>query len=94
MDVAKLQGHVVLWANSAFPNRTPSSAFMKLFGELGEVIRDPEDPGEWADLLILILDLMAMHGHWDPAQAVLDKLEINRRRTWAVNALGVMQHKE
>lgn len=94
MHTPELQRHVVLWADSAFPDRTPASAFMKLFSELGEVIDNPGDPGEWGDLLILVLDLMAMYGHQDPDQAVLDKLEINRHRTWAVNALGVMQHRE
>lgn len=94
MNTRELQNEVVSWADSAFPFRSASSAFMKLFEELGEVIREPENGDEWADLLILILDLMAMHGHRNPAALVLAKLEVNHSRRWEMNHLGVMQHKE
>lgn len=93
MDARELQNEVVGWADSVFPARTAPNAFLKLFSELGEVIDNPEDESEWADLLILVLDLMAMHGHRDPAKAVLAKLEINKRREWLITR-GVMSHKK
>jgi NTP pyrophosphatase (non-canonical NTP hydrolase) len=87
----QLQAIVHEWANEQFPDREPSIAWMKLFEELGEVIKDPKDPLEWADVLILVLDLAAIYGV-TLDNAVLDKMEINRRRTWGTSPTGVMVH--
>lgn len=88
-----LQGAIVRWADATFPNRVAAIAFMKLFEEIGEVVRDPFDRTEWADVLFLVLDLMAMHGITDPDTAVQEKLEINRRRRWAVGPSGTMHNR-
>jgi guanylate kinase len=88
----QLQAEAVQWADSVFPNRTPSSAFLKMFSELGEIIDCPTDGLEWADLFVLALDLMKMHGITDPASYIRQKLATNRERSWQVGANDVMSH--
>lgn len=81
------------WANSVFPHRTRDSVIKKLFEEIGEFVKTP-DEGEWADIIVLLWDLAVMYGI-DPQKAINDKMRINRARKWAVNeATGVMQHVE
>lgn len=89
----ELQRAVVEWANSIFPQRTQASAFMKLFEEVGELIRQPNSPGEYADILIMLLDLADMHGI-DLLKAGFDKMDVNRKRSWVKGALGTLQHVE
>lgn len=93
-ELEQLQAEVVEWANATFPDRTPSSAFLKMFSELGEIIDEPRDGLEWADLFILALDLAHMHGVVDVAEHVRRKLGINRSRNWTVNDNGVMSHRK
>lgn len=88
----ELQNEVHEWANKQFPGRQPPIAWMKFYEELGEVIRDPKDELEWADLLILILDLAALYGVHNLTDAVLRKMEINRKRVWGTTETGVMKH--
>jgi hypothetical protein len=80
------------WANEVFPNRTPASAFLKMFEEIGEYVRNPRDGGELADIIIMLWDLGVMHGI--NIQSAIDaKMIVNRRRTWRVNLeTGVAQH--
>jgi len=89
--VAALQARVHGWASETFPARQPAAAWLKLFEELGEVIKSPADPLEWGDVFIMLLDLASMNGV-DVADAVLAKLFINRRRQWAQLPSGVFSH--
>lgn len=93
LTVNALQDKVHAWANETFPYRTPAIAWLKLFEELGEVIKNPEDPLEWADVFILLLDLASMHEVSIP-EACMDKMVINSARDWVVGPTGVMQHVE
>lgn len=90
-EVAQLTQEVVQWANSVFPNRKPQSALLKLFEETGELVKDPSDAGEYADIFIMLLDLADMHGV-DVVKAIRDKLALNRQRTWTTTATGTLQH--
>lgn len=92
--LASLQTAVHEWANEQFPGREPSIAWMKMFEELGEVIKDPSDALEWADVFIVLLDLAKLHGIDGLADAILEKMAINRRRVWATSPTGVMVHVE
>ena len=87
-----LQLAIFTQANHLFPNRTPSKAFMKLYEEMGEVIKKPTDRLEWADVIILILDLAKIYGVTDLQEAVIEKMAINQNRTWVETATGTMQH--
>lgn len=86
-----LQREVHDWANATFPGRQPAAAWLKLFEELGEVIKTPHDRLEWADVFIMLFDLASMHDV-DVEAAVLAKLEVNRAREWRQLESGVFSH--
>lgn len=91
-DLRIIQRLVTLWADGQFPNRTPQQAFMKLFEEIGEVIRSPREAGEWADIFIMLVDLCQMYGITDIGQAIEDKMKVNSHRQWTASDTGTMQH--
>ena len=91
MDIPSLTKEIVQWADSVFPNRQAASALLKLFEEVGELVRDPSSPGEYADICIMLFDLAHMH-NVDLTQAIIDKMIINRNRNWTVTLNGTMQH--
>ena len=92
-SMSLLQSAVHDWANETFPGRVPANAWLKLFEELGETIKNPEDPLEWGDVMIMLMDLAKMHGV-DLYSATFAKLEINRSRVWDQMPSGVFQHVE
>lgn len=92
VTMVEIQESVHAWANRQFPRREPSIAWMKLFEELGEVIRDPTDALEWADVFIVLFDLARIYGVRDLEQAIKDKMAINEKRTWSTSRTGVMVH--
>lgn len=81
-------------ADQLFPDRTDTSMFLKIYGEVGELI-EADDPAsvedEVADLLILLLDF-ASRRMFPIEKAIRRKMAINAQRNWKVNELGVMQH--
>lgn len=82
------------WADKTFPLRTDASMFLKLYGEIAELIDAGDDcEDEIADVLILVLDHAKRKGV-NPSAAVQNKLRINRQRTWVQLPIGVMQHAE
>jgi NTP pyrophosphatase (non-canonical NTP hydrolase) len=93
-SLSVMQQATVEWANSAFPNRSAGSAFLKMFEELGELVKKPRSAEEYADVLIMLLDLAHMHGLDYEAlyRALIAKLEINYQRTWLQTGTGVFQH--
>lgn len=91
-SIMDLQGIIAAWADEIFPNRTAHNALVKLMvEEIPEFCMNPVDPGEYADLVILILDIGHLN-HIDVGQAVLDKMRENRERQWQLNEFGVMKH--
>lgn len=93
MEIGQLTEEIVQWADSVFPDRKPESALLKLFEEVGELVRDPSAPGEYADIIIMVLDLADMHGV-DVEKATLDKLAVNKQRVWKRTLTGTLQHDE
>jgi NTP pyrophosphatase (non-canonical NTP hydrolase) len=93
MDINHLARDITDWADATFPNRTDASMFLKLYGEIAEMIEATEVDceGEIADVLILVLDYAIRKGV-NPSLAIQRKLNLNRKRTWTVNQIGVMQH--
>jgi NTP pyrophosphatase (non-canonical NTP hydrolase) len=76
------------WANRTFPGRGPRSSLNKLnMEEIPELLTHLKEHGtdrigeEWADCLILLLDLAVI---WkvNPAEAIQRKMEINNHRMW------------
>lgn len=92
-SIRELTTEIVAWADSAFPKRTVQSALIKFFSEIGELADDPSKSGEYADVCILVFDLAAMHGV-DLAQAIRDKLAVNKGRDWVEMPTGVFRHRD
>lgn len=93
MEIKDLQDEVSAWADAAFPDRPMQSALLKLYEEIGEMVRDIKNPSEHADVYILMLDISKMAGV-DVEAAILKKLEVNRSRTWQRTNNGTMQHMQ
>lgn len=92
----ELQADVVSWANEVIPDRHPQATFNKLvFEEIPELVNGGlKDPLEFADILILVLDLAHLAGV-DAEKALTAKMFINRQRKWVVNPdTGLMSHVE
>lgn len=91
----ELQEEVVYWANQAHPGRTAESTMLKLFEEIGEMISDPRDASEYADVIIMLLDIAWQNDikGSDLELAVRNKMEINRARKWRVTKLGTLKHE-
>jgi hypothetical protein len=82
------------WADSVLPGRKPEMALQKLvMEELPELLNgNLDDPHEWADVAILVLDGMQLRGI-DPVEAIHDKMAINETRQWEVNEHGILKHR-
>ena len=93
MDIKSLTKDIVDWADSVFPDREPASALLKLFEEVGELVRNPDSPGEYADICIMLFDLADMH-KVDLSKAIVEKMQINKDRNWTVTKNGTMQHED
>lgn len=92
MDINWLACDIKEWADKQFPNRTDAAMFLKLYGEIHELIDAGDDcEGEIADLLILLLDY-SKRKNVNPSTAVQNKLAINRKRVWKQTAIGTFQH--
>lgn len=99
--IGGLAEYVHDWANSTFPDRQPKAALTKLvMSEIPELLVElqtngpgPHLEGEWADCLILLLDLAAIWGI-EPAEAIMAKMRVNEARTWVKDEeLGHYQHE-
>jgi NTP pyrophosphatase (non-canonical NTP hydrolase) len=90
--INELQRQISGWADEIFPARTAQSTYLKLFEELGELVRSGGEPSEFADVLILLLDLCHLYGV-DVETAVHEKMSINKKRRWEENELGVWRHE-
>lgn len=92
MDLKALQTLIGEWADHHFPRRTPHSTLVKFLEEVAELFADPTDVMEAADVAILIVDFFHLIGA-DMEQAIIDKMTINKGRTWKVNPkTGIMRH--
>lgn len=91
ITVADLQKQVHEFAEKTFGPGREDAAWKKLFEEIGETLKNPEDPAEWGDVFIMLLDLATMY-KVDVGTATLGKLELIRNRVWQRTATGTFQH--
>lgn len=85
---------ITAWADRMFPDRTADEILRKMLIEVEELIEDRVTPDEYADVVILVLDLASQYGI-DIERAVLDKMAVNEHRRWRRDpATGTMQHIE
>lgn len=91
--ITELQAEIKAWADGVFPERTAHGALCKLMlEELPELSLNPHSAAEFADAVILLLDIATLNGI-DIEQAVRDKMALNRKRTWAIDHdTGLMHH--
>lgn len=90
-DIAR---DVFQWASDVFPNRTDTSLYLKMYEEIGEVIKSGGDRLEVADLFILLLDYAYRKGI-NLQSAIYDKMVINVERKWIIDvSTGTMHHKD
>lgn len=92
-EIRELQVLIKDWADKRFPNRTVQTCLLKLYEEIGELVKDPGSPQEHADIFIMLFDLAAMYDI-DIADAVRAKMEVNKQRKWRLTESGTMQHVE
>lgn len=91
ITVQELQNQIHAFAEETFGPGREDAAWKKLFEEIGETLKNPRDPGEWADIFIVLLDLAKMYGV-DVGSASVAKMAVNRARVWTKTETGVMQH--
>jgi len=90
-SINSLALEVYMVANALFPRRTDASMLFKLYEEIGEVVKDTNDPDEVADVFILWLDFAARKG-MDIEAAVRKKLATLEERQWALNPVTNVYH--
>lgn len=93
-DIEELQRNIVEWLDGVHPERREMAVWAKLYEEAGEAMVDPKDIDEWADIIIVLLDLAMRYGHYmdDILMVANQKLEVNKNREWIINRHGVMSH--
>jgi len=90
-EVGALTEAVFEWAEEAFPKRNDTSMYLKMYGEIAEMIESDGDADEIADMFILLLDY-TKRKKVDITTAVYKKLATNRARQWVTDKNGVNSH--
>lgn len=93
-SIEEMQADIAQWADTIKPDRTAHQSLSKLMlEEIPEFIASKmEDPLEYADLVIMILDIAHLQGI-DVGRAVIQKMAINRQRSWRVDkTTGFLKH--
>ena len=78
-------------ADHLFPGRNPTAMMLKMFEEVGEIVANPTDPEEVADVIIMLLDHIDQLGY-PVGPIILRKLEKNMHRKWRVTQSGIAKH--
>ena len=90
-----------LWSDATFGSGNPTDpqsglgSLAHLKEEVEELIENPNDIEEWADVTMLLLDAARRRGFTAKQllQWTLAKLEINKTREWGVpDAEGIVRH--
>lgn len=90
-NIEQLTVRIIAWADRVFPQRTQQSALLKMYEEIGELVKNPKSPDEYADICIMLFDLANMNGV-NVAQAIEHKMFVNEHRAWRETETGTMQH--
>lgn len=96
MRLRDMQDDVEQWLDGIIPKRTTRSVLIKLEEERQELLETLSDvksldPLEFADLLIVVLDLASLNCI-DVQSAFKKKMLINKTRKWEVDENGCAQH--
>lgn len=95
MNINNLQKDISSWADGIIPNRTAKQAMIKLvMEEIPELLKNPTNADEFADVAILVLDIANLQGI-NLEEAISKKMELNKKREWKVDKeTGIMSHVE
>lgn len=95
LSVSALQRRVVEWSDRAIGRgRTEAATFRKFTEEFGELAKNPHDPDEYADCVILLFDLAHLAGI-SIADAVCRKLAVLGKTTMVPDQVtGVMRRQK
>lgn len=91
----ELQDRIAAWADRTFPGKSLASTFEHLREELEEIEETPDDPHEWADVLLMLVHAAKSEGFsmsalFDACEA---KLAICQQRKWLPpDENGVVRH--
>lgn len=79
-----------------FHNISNQAQFAKIEEEVQELRKDPDDPTEYADVLMCVFILADRNGisYRRLKKAFRNKLKININRKWTKDENGVNQHKK
>ena len=94
IDLQSLQDDITKWQIDTF-GPSWDQALRHLQSEVDEVLADPDDISEYADLLIPLLGSAGQRGYSvaDLIKAAVDKMIINKTREWGpVNDRGFREH--
>jgi len=85
-QLSELQSAVKSQADRLFPNRTDTHMFLKMYEEIGEVIKAGDDSTqvglEVADIMIMLLDYAARKGVQDLSFYIDYKMHRNDEANW------------
>ena len=83
---------IAAWQRETFPHATPESTAAHLLREAQELVANPRDPSEGADILHLVIGWAQANG-FDLGAVLAEKFATNRARRWGVrDAEGVVEH--
>lgn len=85
------------FSEKTFGKDYPLKSVLKHLGkEVKEVIANPDDMEEWADVFILLMDAMMRNNisFKKILKASNEKLKKNKKRQWKKGKDGVMHHKK
>lgn len=91
-DFRQLQKDIHEWACDTFEKQTVAAKLEHLKREIVELIENPSDRLEMADVQILLMGVASLQGV-DLMDATLEKFEIVKKRKWgAPDEFGVVHH--
>ena len=83
---------IIKWQDVTFPHATPQSAAKHLRREAKELLDNPTDGGEQADVFILTVAVASLSGN-NLYTEVRRKFKINQEREWGEpDSDGVVEH--
>lgn len=92
LSLDRVVADVRAWQAETFPTATPASVVEHLRREVLELVADPTNTSELADVVFLAVGLAYELGV-DLATIVADKLAVNRQRVWGEpDEHGVVEH--
>jgi len=85
-QLSELQSAIKNQGDRLFPNRTDTHMFLKMYEEIGEVIKAGDDTTqvglEVADIMIMLLDYAARKGVQDLSSYIDYKMHRNDEANW------------